>query len=62
MRLVKKKPIQMDRLFHAPGDGTRRAIVDRLSRGPVSVSELATNWALRSQPLASILRFLRKVA
>ena len=28
-------------MFHALGDRTRRAIVDRLSRGPVSVSQLA---------------------
>ncbi len=28
-------------MFHALGDPTRRAIVDRLSRGPVSVSQLA---------------------
>lgn len=36
-----KKRTVIDRLFHALGDGTRRAIVDRLSRGPVSVSQLA---------------------
>lgn len=30
-----------DRLFHALGDPTRRAIVERLSRGPLSVSQLA---------------------
>lgn len=29
------------RVFHALGDPTRRAIVERLSRGPASVSELA---------------------
>ena len=28
-------------VFHALGDPTRRTIVDRLSRGPASVSELA---------------------
>lgn len=31
----------VDRVFHALGDPARRAIVDRLSRGPASVSELA---------------------
>jgi DNA-binding transcriptional ArsR family regulator len=31
----------VDRVFQALGDPTRRAIVDRLSRGPMSVSELA---------------------
>jgi DNA-binding transcriptional ArsR family regulator len=33
--------VDIDRLFHALGDRTRRAILDRLSRGPVSVSQLA---------------------
>lgn len=32
---------QLDRVFHALADGTRRGILDRLSRGPASVSELA---------------------
>jgi DNA-binding transcriptional ArsR family regulator len=31
----------VDRVFHALGDPTRRRIVDRLSRGPASVSALA---------------------
>ena len=30
-----------DRVFHAVADPTRRAIVERLARGPASVSELA---------------------
>jgi len=33
---------QVDRVFHALGDPTRRAIVERLSTGAVSVSSLAT--------------------
>jgi DNA-binding transcriptional ArsR family regulator len=32
---------KVDRIFHALGDATRRAIVERLSRGPISVSQLA---------------------
>jgi DNA-binding transcriptional ArsR family regulator len=28
-------------MFHALGDSSRRAMVERLSRGPASVSELA---------------------
>ena len=31
----------VDRIFHALGDPRRRAIVEQLSRGPVSVSALA---------------------
>ena len=33
--------ISIDRVFHALGDPTRRAIVERLSDGPLSVSRLA---------------------
>ncbi|MBW4043805.1 MAG: winged helix-turn-helix transcriptional regulator [Acidobacteria bacterium] len=36
-----KNRVDIDRVFDALGDGTRRAIVTRLSRGPVSVSQLA---------------------
>ncbi|HZD50284.1 MAG TPA: metalloregulator ArsR/SmtB family transcription factor [Silvibacterium sp.] len=32
----------VDRVFHALGDPTRRAILERVSQGPVSVSSLAT--------------------
>jgi DNA-binding transcriptional ArsR family regulator len=31
----------LDRIFHALGDSSRRSMVERLSRGPASVSELA---------------------
>lgn len=31
----------LDRLFHALSDASRRGMVDRLSHGPASVSELA---------------------
>lgn len=33
--------VNVDLLFHALGDPTRRAILDRLARGPLSVSNLA---------------------
>jgi len=36
-----KRKIDIDRLFHALGDPTRRAMLDRLSSGPLSVSALA---------------------
>ncbi|WP_072394926.1 metalloregulator ArsR/SmtB family transcription factor [Hyphomicrobium sp. CS1GBMeth3] len=32
---------QLDRLYHALADGGRRAMLDRLIKGPASVSELA---------------------
>jgi DNA-binding transcriptional ArsR family regulator len=31
----------VDRVFHALGDPTRRALLEQLSRGPASVSQLA---------------------
>ena len=36
----------LDLAFHALGDPTRRAMVERLSRGPASVSELAKPLAV----------------
>lgn len=36
----RKKP-NIDRVFHALGDPSRRAIVEKLSEGPISVSRLA---------------------
>lgn len=33
--------IELDRVFHALGDPTRRAVLERLSVGPAPVSELA---------------------
>ena len=36
----RKKP-DIDRVFHALGDPSRRAILEKLSQGPISVSRLA---------------------
>ncbi len=38
----------LDRMFHALGDSSRRAMVERLSRGPASVSELARPFELEA--------------
>jgi DNA-binding transcriptional ArsR family regulator len=35
------QPMQLDRVFRALGDPTRRAVLGRLSRGPAPVGELA---------------------
>lgn len=35
---------QLDRIFHALGDSTRRAVLSRLSSGPAPVSELARSF------------------
>jgi DNA-binding transcriptional ArsR family regulator len=39
--MLKQLPPPPERLFHALGDPTRVAMVEHLSRGPASVSELA---------------------
>jgi DNA-binding transcriptional ArsR family regulator len=36
-----KQPDELDTVLHALADASRRRIVERLSRGPASVSELA---------------------
>ena len=41
-----KPKVDMNRLFHALGDPTRRAILDRLSIAPASVSQLAGPLAI----------------
>lgn len=45
---MQPQPVSLDSLFHALADPTRRALVERLTRGPASVSALA-------QPLAMSL-------
>jgi DNA-binding transcriptional ArsR family regulator len=35
------KKVNIDRVFHALGDPTRRALMEKLSEGPISVSRLA---------------------
>jgi DNA-binding transcriptional ArsR family regulator len=41
LRHMLNQSTDLDRLFHALADPTRRAMVERLSRGPAPVSELA---------------------
>jgi len=53
-----KHDAQLDLLFTAFGDPTRRAILMRLARGPASVSELA---AAHAMALPSFLKHLGKL-
>jgi len=55
-----KHKIDIDRLFHALGDHTRRAMLDRLSRGPLSVSELAGPLGVTLTAIAQHLEILEK--
>lgn len=53
-----KRKIDIDRLFHALGDPTRRAMLDRLSRGPHSVSALAEPLGITLTAVAQHLQIL----
>ena len=46
----------LDHVFHALADPTRRAMVERLTRGPASVSELAAPMAMS---LAAVMQHLQ---
>jgi DNA-binding transcriptional ArsR family regulator len=48
--------VALDRVFHALADPSRRAMVDRLTRGPASVSELAEPFDMT---LAAVVQHLR---
>jgi DNA-binding transcriptional ArsR family regulator len=49
---------QIDRLFHALGDPTRRAILDILSHGPTSVTQLAEPLAITLTAIGQHLQIL----
>jgi DNA-binding transcriptional ArsR family regulator len=50
----------LDRMFHALADPARRGIVDRLSRGPASVSELAEPLSMSLPGVMQHLALLEK--
>jgi len=47
---------RLNRVFHALGDPTRRALLERMSAGPVSVSRLAEPMAIT---LAAVVQHLQ---
>ena len=53
-----KRGASLDQMFQALADPTRRSIVDRLTRGPASVSELAAPMAMSLAAVAQHLRVL----
>ena len=56
LRHVLNRSPDLDRLFHALADPARRAIVERLSRGPATVSDLAKPFAMT---LAAVVQHLQ---
>lgn len=55
--MPKSQP-QIDRLFHALGDPTRRAILDLLSRGPTSATRLADPLGITLTAIGQHLQIL----
>lgn len=50
--------LPLDQIFHALADPTRRGIVERLTRGPASVSELARPLAMSMPAVVQHLQVL----
>jgi len=54
--------VDIDLLFHALGDPTRRAMLDRLTQGPMSVSALADPLGITLTAVAQHLQILEECA
>lgn len=53
--MTEKPKLEIDRVFQALGDATRRAMLERLSDGPMSVSKLAEPFDMS---LAAVVQHL----
>jgi DNA-binding transcriptional ArsR family regulator len=60
-RPTTERSIDIDRLFHALGDPTRRAILDRLVTAPLSVSRLAEPLGVTLTAVTQHLQILEEV-
>jgi len=54
------RKINVDHVFHALGDPTRRAILERISEGPVSVSRLAAPLGITLTAVVQHLQVLEE--
>lgn len=54
------QPVQLDQVFHALADPTRRAVLERLGRGPAPTSELAQPFEMRLPSFAQHLQVLEQ--
>src|SRR3954466_16167397 len=54
------RPAPLNRVFHALADPTRRAVLERLSRGPASGSELAQPFRMALPSFAQHLDVLEE--
>lgn len=51
----------LDRLFHALADGTRRAILNRLAQGPTRITDLAKPFDMSLAAVGKHVRLLESV-
>ena len=58
--MVNSSPAQLNRVFHALSDPTRRAILARLSRGEATVTTLAAPFKTSLPAVSKHLRVLEK--
>jgi DNA-binding transcriptional ArsR family regulator len=56
--MLNQQPTALDRLFQALADPSRRVMVERLARGPASVSELARPLAMSLPAVVQHLQVL----
>ena len=56
--MLNYQPTPIDRMFHALAEPTRRMMVERLSRGPASVSHLAKPFAMSLPAIVQHLQVL----
>jgi DNA-binding transcriptional ArsR family regulator len=54
------KQSQLDQVFHALADPTRRAVLERLGRGPASVTELAGRFEMALPSFVQHLKVLEQ--
>jgi DNA-binding transcriptional ArsR family regulator len=59
-RMVKSSPEALDRTFSALSDPTRRSILERLGRGPATISELAHPFGISLPGLLKHVRILEQ--
>jgi DNA-binding transcriptional ArsR family regulator len=57
---VHRKNPNVNRIFHALGDPMRRALVEKLSEGPISVSRLAEPFDITLAAVVQHLQVLEK--
>jgi DNA-binding transcriptional ArsR family regulator len=60
LRIMARQKVNIDRVFHALGDPTRRAIVERLSEAPVSATRLAAPLNITVAAVVQHLQILEK--